>query len=296
MHVLSSLLQSLIKRPHLHRLRSSKSVSFSEDVAVEILVSPGKTKKGKPRPLVAKHKVERLKDNSGKTRRRRYHSDSEVSYNPSGGGDFFMEDFDEAFKKLEIAESKGKNKSRARHSSSESEGSSQDERTAAAAASNAAKDGGSCGGNSKKGSKKQRRKQKAKRDLQFGDDHDDDETAKTKNGEDGGESADTPTPVSSPAPSNDGPVISPTKKRGGRNAKSSRKNAANVAHQNGGGVVVNGDVTAKESATSKKEDVTKNGSEKMTEEELDQVPLELQNHTTQCEVKFQNDVMFELDD
>lgn len=253
-------LKSALRR--IRRIHHSKSVSFSEDVEVEVLVSPGKTKKGKPRPLVAKRRVERLKGEA-KGRRRRYHSDSEVSYNPSGGSEFWMEDFEEDFKKISLSENK---KSKKRHSSSESE-SGQDERGSGNKASNSSK--------KSKPSKKQRKKQQqSKQQLKFENQERQDDSQES------GDNLESPSSDGSKNLVHEGKANSVERKE---------KNLQSNVQKD---VPVLTEVGAKQNGHGKSED----GKISAQEVNRDEVPLEFQDHRTKSEVDFQNEVMFELDD
>ncbi len=248
-------LKSALRR--VRRYQHSKSVSFSEDVEVEVLVSPGKTKKGKPRPLVAKRRIERLKTES-KGRRRRYHSDSEVSYNPSGGSEFYMEDFEEDFKRMALSESK---RTRNRHSSSESE-SGQDER-------NAGNKGSPSGSSSKKSRRQRKKQQKGKRVLNF-----DEPQGKRDDSQESGDNMESP--------SSGGP-------------KGKIVNGTTMSAQNIPSSTSKDDVGKLNGKSGSPDDVKRvNGA--LKEENQDEVPLEYQDHRTKSDVAFQNEVMFELDD
>ena len=256
----SRSLKSAIRQ--IRRMEHTKSVSFSEDVEVEVLVSPGKTKKGKKRPLVAKRRIERLKDQS-QGRRRRYHSDSEVTYNPSGGTACYMEDFEEDFKKI-LPENK---RTRNRHSSSESESGPDDHHS------------GNKSSSSKKttrgGAKKQRKKQqKAKRELEFADKQDDSP-----------ESGDNPDSPSSPRKEFTGGSLVDEKVQNKDTNSEKRVAKGKDSKQDGN--------NNKEDVKIVKDDKERTQKEK---EMKDEVPLEFQDHTTKSEVSFQNEVMFELDD
>ena len=251
-------LKSAIRR--MRRIEHTKSVSFSEDVEVEVLVSPGKTKKGKKRPPVAKRRIERLKDQS-QGRRRRYHSDSEVTYNPSGGTACYMEDFEEDFKKI-LPENK---RTRNRHSSSESESGPDDQHHTNKSSSSKKTRGGA---------KKQRKKQqKVKRELEFANKQDDSQ-----------ESGDNPDSPSSPTKEFAGGSVVVEKVHNKDTNSKKRVNKGKDSKQDGNN---------NEGVKIAKDDKERTQKEA---EINDEVPLEFQDHTTKSEVSFQNEVMFELDD